>query len=313
MNVIFFGTPDFAAVHLRSLARVRGVNLCVAITNPDRPSGRGGKLSPSPVKIAAQELGIPVLQPVSIKRGLTGFLESLQSFGPFDIGVVVAFGQILPAEVLSQPKQGCINVHASLLPRWRGAAPIHRAIMAGDQKTGISLMKMDVGLDTGPVYATTNLNIDPKDTTGSLHDKLAQLGSIFLAENISRITSGVLSAIEQPSEGVTYAHKISNEEAHIDWSLPAPIIHNTIRGLSPAPGAFTMLNNHRIKIFASKIIKEDHTEQPGKVLSASGYDLRIACGHGTLGVLELQLEGKKRLPVEEFIKGGTITPFMVLG
>lgn len=309
MNCIFFGTPEFSAIHLRALIKVPDIRVSVVVTNPDRPAGRGGKVTASPVKLVANEFDIPVVQPNSIKKDVQGFLRSIEAFGPFDIGVVVAFGMILPIEVLHLPKGGSVNVHASLLPRWRGAAPIQRAIMAGDTETGVCLMQMDAGLDTGSVYVARKIPVTPEDTSGSLHSKLSELGASVLAEYIHPIATGDITPTPQSDIGIVYAHKITNDEARISWNDSHFQVCRKIHGLSPAPGAYTTYNGQRIKIFAAREVPGSASSHPpGEIITASGYDLRVACHDGILALLELQLEGKKRMPVEEFLKSGLLTP-----
>lgn len=305
VRVVFYGTPDIARSVLARLIADTRYRVCAVVTQPDRPAGRGGKSTPSPVKNLASEHGIPVLQPERIKKSVNEFQESLRAHGPFDIGVVIAFGQILPLEVLQFPRQGCVNIHASLLPRWRGAAPIQRAIMEGDQETGVCLMHMDQGLDTGAVYARARIAIDAQETFGSLHDKIAQVGAELLVSELFEIAQGNRRAEAQPQAGVTYAQKIENSEAEIDWSKDAVEIERLVRGLSPVPGAFTAIEGKRLKIFQGVAQEAASAGNPGTAIAtASGFSVR--CGKGSLEVLEVQLEGKKRISVSEFIKGNRI-------
>jgi len=277
---------------------------CV-ITQPDKPQGRGNEIQFSPIKKFALSKHIPVVQPESIKKIGDRFLEIMSDYGPFEIGVVIAFGQILPQAVLDLPKHGCVNIHASLLPRWRGAAPIQRAIMAGDKETGICLMKMEAGLDTGPVYCADKVAIEDFDTFEILHDRLSHLGAKFLAGKISDIAAGRILPVPQKSEGVTYAHKITNEESLIDWQKPAKEIANMIRGLNPFPGAYTITLGKRLKIFQSIPVKPMHNGSftPGQIVMADPARLEVQCGNGVLNILELQLEGKKKMSVSDFLKG----------
>ncbi|MBN8549833.1 MAG: methionyl-tRNA formyltransferase [Deltaproteobacteria bacterium] len=307
IRVVFFGTPEFSADCLRELLNSPRYTVTAVVTQPDREAGRGKKLTPSPVKLVAVERNIPVLQPSSVKKNLSGFLTELSAFGPFDIGVVVAFGQILPQQLLDTPRCGCVNVHASLLPRWRGAAPIQRAIMEGDAETGVCLMHMEAGLDTGAVYSVRKIPIESDDTSASLFKKLAQLGATQLREDLSRITSGELKAVPQPESGVTYAKKIPNDEAHINWNLDAHHISRCIRGLNPAPGAFTQLRGLRLKIFsATPKSASVPPAQPGAVSRLTTETLEVVCGTGILSLEEVQLEGKRRMPIAEFLRGGSI-------
>lgn len=250
LRVIFYGTPTFSTEVFRALLAAPEYSVPLVVTQPDRPAGRGKKLQASPVKELAIEHDIPLIQPGNIKKNLDAFLSEASTFGPFDVGVVVAFGQILPTQVLQLPTHGCINIHASLLPRWRGAAPIQRAIMAGDEETGVCLMQMEAGLDTGGVFSSVTTRISPEDNAGSLHDRLSTLGAKLLVEDLARIVAGNLSATPQPKDGVTYAHKIEKEEASINWDQEASILENFVRGLAPWPGAFTTLGKHRLKIFS---------------------------------------------------------------
>lgn len=306
MNILFFGTPDFSVPTLKALMEIPGARVGAVITQPDRPAGRGGAIKCSPIKEVALAHNIPVFQPTSLRKEFMAMRSSLEACGPFDLGVVIAFGQILPKEVLEFPSGGCVNIHASLLPRWRGAAPIQRALRAGDATTGVCLMEMDEGLDTGGVYSRATITIEPSDTGGSLHDKLAELGARKLVEDLHAIARGDLKAIPQPQEGVTYAAKIKAEECRIDWSLPATEIALAARAFSPFPGCFTMWHGKRLKILFASDARRAHAPQrdPGTILLSSGDRLEIACGgESTLLVSELQLEGKKRMGVREFLRG----------
>jgi methionyl-tRNA formyltransferase len=316
MNVLFFGTPDFSIPTLQALIDAPGITVGAVLTQPDRPSGRGGKITMSPIKQLALTHGIPVFQPSSLRKEFHGIHHDLTQLGPFDIGVVIAFGQILPKEVLNFPTHGCVNIHASLLPRWRGAAPIQRAIQAGDAETGVCLMNMDEGLDTGAVYAEHRIPIEPTDTATTLHDKLAALGASRLVEALSEIVSGSLHAIPQSSDGVTYAAKISTEECRINWSLSARDIALSVRAFSPWPGCFTTWRDKRLKIlFASESRRRyAHETPPGTIVFAQGDRLEIACSPGSaICVTDIQLEGKKRMSVEEFLRGAAFPEGEVIG
>jgi methionyl-tRNA formyltransferase len=317
IHTIFFGTPDFAVPGLVTLIATPGVIVRCVVTQPDKPAGRGGTIQRSPIKQVAETHGIPVVQPKSIRKELPGFLETISNFGPIDIGVVIAFGQILPLEVLSLPKAGCVNVHASLLPRWRGAAPIHRAILAGDSETGVCLMEMEVGLDTGGVFATGRTSIESTDTVGNLHDRLAELGASLLRENINKIAAKEISPIPQPLEGVTYASKITSEEARIDWEHPSEQIDRQVRAFNPYPGAYTIWQNKRIKILQGESISSsdlpNSSAVPGEVVSAHSGRLEIATGNGIFRVTSLQLEGKRRVSVTEFLNGNVIAVGAMFG
>lgn len=307
-RVVFFGTPEFSAGCLKRLVDSSRYQVLAVVTQPDREAGRGKKLTASAVKNAALERGLPVLQPHSVKKELGAILAELTKLGPCDIGVVVAFGQILPQQLLDFPSAGCVNVHASLLPRWRGAAPIHRAIIEGDSESGVCLMKMEAGLDTGAVYSSSKIKIGSDDTTGSLHDKLAEAGATLLERDLQTIAQGQISATSQPSEGITYAKKISNDEAHIDWSQDAAKISRLIRGLNPAPGAFTQLRGQRLKIYRASVKPAAAIQAtPGSVATLANSQLEIQCGYGILALDEVQFEGKKRMPIAEFLRGGMVS------
>ena len=316
MNVLFFGTPDFSVPTLKALLDAPGISVAAVLTQPDRPAGRGGKITMSPVKQLALEHAIPVLQPTSLRKEFHSLREELAQYGPFDIGVVIAFGQILPKDVLEFPVHGCVNIHASLLPRWRGAAPIQRAIQAGDSETGVCLMKMDEGLDTGAVYAEHRLPIEQTDTGATLHDKLAMLGASSLVHALHQIVEGSLRAVPQPSEGITYASKITTEECRINWHHSAHDIALSVRAFSPWPGCFTTWRDKRLKIlFASESRRSyAHDTIPGTIVYAQGERLEIACSHGSaICVTDIQLEGKKRMLVEEFLRGAAFPEGEIIG
>ena len=258
MKIVFMGTPDFSVPALDALVQA-GHDVVAAYTQPPRPAGRGKKDRPSPVQRTAETLGVPVRHPASLREvDVQDAFASLDA----DIAVVVAYGLILPQPILDAPRNGCLNIHASLLPRWRGAAPIHRAILAGDAETGICIMQMEAGLDTGPVLFRTALPIEPRDTTGNLHDKLARLGAENLIQTLDTLST--LTPEPQAQTGITYAEKIDKSEARIVWDKPATTIDRQIRGLSPFPGAWTTLNGKRLKLLGSRTV--DHTGAPGTVL-----------------------------------------------
>ncbi len=309
-RIIFFGTPEFAAIGLRALAANPAMQVGLVVTQPDKPAGRGGKLMMSPVKILANELGIPVLQPPRIRKIEADFLREVAQHGMFDVGVVIAFGQILPEQTLAIGTCGSVNVHASLLPRWRGAAPIHRAMLAGDAETGICLMKMDAGLDTGAVYSRAVVAIEATDTLGSLHDKLARQGAALLERDLGAIARGALPAEPQPEAGVTYADKVTSADSVIAWTAPASYIARQVRAFNPFPGAFTSCQGKRLKIFAAQALKhapdQSANTTPGTVLRKDGKSLEVACGEGVLSIAEVQLEGKSRMPVDAFLRGNIV-------
>ena len=319
MRVIFAGTPEFARVALERLLAA-GFTVPLVLTQPDRPAGRGMKLQASPVKQCALEHGIPVAQPRSLRldgkypddaAAARDALVAAQA----DVMVVAAYGLILPQWVLDLPAQGCLNIHASLLPRWRGAAPIHRAIEAGDAETGVTIMQMDAGLDTGDMLLMERLAIAPTDTTATLHDRLAALGGRMIVEALELAACGGLKAVPQPAEGITYAHKIEKAESTIDWSLPATVIGQRIRAFDPFPGASTECAGETIKVWSYEIDsnKSNTDKRQGQILSVDGDGVTVACGEGTLRLTTLQRAGGKRLAAADFLRGFDLQPGMVLG
>lgn len=319
MRVIFAGTPEFARVALERLLAA-GFTVPLVLTQPDRPAGRGMKLQASPVKQCALEHGIPVAQPRSLRldgkypddaAAARDALVAAQA----DVMVVAAYGLILPQWVLDLPAQGCLNIHASLLPRWRGAAPIHRAIEAGDAETGITIMQMDAGLDTGDMLLMERLAIAPTDTTATLHDRLAALGGRMIVEALELAACGGLKAVPQPAEGITYAHKIEKAESTIDWSLPATVIGQRIRAFDPFPGASTECAGETIKVWSYEIDsnKSNTDKRQGQILSVNGDGVTVVCGEGTLRLTTLQRAGGKRLAAADFLRGFDLQPGMVLG
>lgn len=306
MKVIFAGTPEFAAVALAALYQA-GFDVPLVLTQPDRTAGRGMQLQASPVKQLAQQYGIPVAQPVSLKTDgkhpdIAAQAHALLHDTPHDVMVVAAYGLILPASVLQIPRLGCINIHASLLPRWRGAAPIHRAIEAGDTETGITLMQMDEGLDTGAMIAVESEAIAPNDTTSSLHDRLAALGGRMMVDVLTQLARGTaLSLVPQPSEGVSYAAKISKQEAVLDFRQPAAVLERRIRAFHPFPGAVAQMGDAAIKVSAARL-STAHGEV-GEVLSADASGVTVACAEGALTFTEMQKPGGKRLAAAAFLQG----------
>ncbi|RTQ87811.1 MULTISPECIES: methionyl-tRNA formyltransferase [Stenotrophomonas] len=297
MRIVFAGTPEFAVSSLRAAARHHEV---VAVyTQPDRPAGRGRGLAPSPVKLEAVARGIPVYQPESLKDEAAQ--QQLRDLQP-DLMVVVAYGLILPKAVLAIPTHGCWNVHASLLPRWRGAAPIQRAIQAGDAKTGVCLMQMEAGLDTGPVLLHQELPIAATDTGGQLHDKLAELGAQVLSDGLGLLRAGIKPiARAQPEQGVTYAHKLDKAEARLDWALDAGALARTVRAFNPWPIAEATLAGERVRIHGAVALDEAHGQVPGTVLAASRDGIDIACGQGALRLRVLQREGGKAITAADYL------------
>jgi methionyl-tRNA formyltransferase len=297
----FAGTPDFAVPALEILAQQH--RIAAVFTQPDRPAGRGQALHLSPVKRRAIDLRLTVHQPLNFK---TPEALSLLRDAQVDALVVVAYGLILPAAALGIPKWGCINIHASLLPRWRGAAPIHRAILAGDTHTGITIMRMESGLDTGPMLASRDMTIEGRDTTKRLHDRLASLGAELIAESLPKLAAGAVREVAQPAEGVTYAAKIDKSEALIDWRRSAEEIDRQVRAFNPWPVAETRLNGERLRIWEAEPLESPPlTEQdvPGSLLTAAPEGIDVVCGSGVLRVLRLQLAGRKALPAAEFVRG----------
>ncbi|KKF86231.1 methionyl-tRNA formyltransferase [Stenotrophomonas maltophilia] len=297
MRIVFAGTPEFAVSSLRAAARHHEV---VAVyTQPDRPAGRGRGLAPSPVKLEAVARGIPVYQPESLKDEAAQ--RQLRDLQP-DLMVVVAYGLILPRAVLAIPTHGCWNVHASLLPRWRGAAPIQRAIQAGDAKTGVCLMQMEAGLDTGPVLLHQELPIAATDTGGQLHDKLAELGAQVLSDGLGLLRAGIKPiARPQPEQGVTYAHKLDKAEARLDWAQDAAALARTVRAFNPWPIAEATLAGERVRIHGAVALDLAHGQAPGAVLAASRDGIDIACGQGALRLRTLQREGGKAITAADYL------------
>ena len=303
LRIVFAGTPEFAVPALRACA-ARGEVVAV-YTQPDRPAGRGRQLQMSSVKQTALELGLPVLQPLNFKSEEA--LEVLRSHAA-DLMVVVAYGLILPQAVLDAPRLGCWNVHASLLPRWRGAAPIQRAIEAGDAVTGVCLMQMEKGLDTGPVLLQLKTPIGPKDNGGSLHDRLAQLGAEVLRDGLTLARAGMtLQAEAQPEAGVTYARKIDKAEAKLDWSLAAKTLADRIRAFNPWPVAETELQGERVRLYQAVVLGDDSGKPPGTVLAAGKEGIDIACGQGTLRLLALQRDGGRVQSAAEYLNARPMT------
>jgi len=301
LRVIFAGTPAFAAAHLKQL--IKSSHEVVAVyTQPDRPAGRGKRLTPSPVKQIALDHELPVLQPPTLRN--EGSASSLAAFGA-DVMVVVAYGLLLPKAILETPRLGCINVHASLLPRWRGAAPIHRAIEAGDVTTGVTIMAMDEGLDTGPMLSKATIDISEEHTTESLTQALQILGGNALITTLDDLESSLKGATKQPDDGVTYAHKIRKEEAAINWDLSAAEISRKVRALSPAPGCFGIYKKERIKIWEARpdATAANPASPPGTLLALNKDGLVVACGDGRLVITRLQLPNKKPMSLPDIMNG----------
>jgi methionyl-tRNA formyltransferase len=313
MRVAFAGTPEFARTACERLHQA-GFTIPLVLTQPDRPAGRGMKLQPSPVKQFALEQGIAVAQPRSLRLDgkypdeAAAAREALLAASP-EVLVVAAYGLILPQWVLDLPRRGCLNIHASLLPRWRGAAPIHRAIEAGDAETGVTIMQMDAGLDTGDMLLEERLPIAPADTTASLHDKLAALGGRLVVEALELAACGGLTRRKQPEQGITYAHKIEKAEAAVDWSQPADVIERRIRAFDPFPGAAAQVRGETVKLWkANALMRGRGSVEPGTIVAVDEHGIGVACGEGRVEVTELQRPGGKRLAAADFLRGFPLQP-----
>jgi methionyl-tRNA formyltransferase len=304
LRLVFMGTPDFAVPVLESFI-ANGDEISAVYSQPPRPAGRGHKLTPSPVQACAEKHGLPVRHPVSLKTA-----EAQAEFAAWkaDAAVVVAYGLLLPKPVLEAPKLGCFNLHASLLPRWRGAAPIQRAIMAGDTETGVCAMQMDVGLDTGPVLACERVAIGPRMTIAELHDELARVGAPLMVRALHDFAAGKIKAQPQPEQGVTYAAKLARDEGRIDWTKPAAEIDRMVRALNPGPGTFFELNGERIKVLAVEPVADRGAA--GTTLDDAGI---VACGDGALKLLRLQRPSKSAVGIADFLRGFALPRGTVLG
>jgi methionyl-tRNA formyltransferase len=302
MRIIFMGTPELAAVSLRRLLASPEFQLAAVVTQPDQPKGRGLKLQPSPVKEVAQQANLTVLQPQRAREG--DFIQHLTALQP-ELIAVAAYGQILPKAILDLPRFGCLNVHTSLLPKYRGAAPIQHAILNGEPETGVTIMKMDVGLDTGDILTQERTPIAASDNSQTLHDRLANLGAGLLVRTIPQYVSGAVQPRPQPAEGVTHAPKIKKMDGEIDWTQPARVIWNRVRALVPWPGAFTHLpaqpQPQLLKIWEAEPV--ERSGEAGSVLEADKHEIIIGCGSGALRVLVLQREGGRRMSAAEFLAG----------
>jgi methionyl-tRNA formyltransferase len=311
LRIIFMGTADLSCASLQSLIAAADCQVVAVVTQPDRPKGRNLKLQPSPVKALALRANLPVLQPERARDET--FIQALRELAP-DFVAVVAYGQILPKSILDLPRFGCFNVHTSLLPKYRGAAPIQRAVLGGESETGVTIMKMDVGLDTGDILIQEKTPIAAEDDSQTLHDRLAQMGAQALLAAIREHVAGNLSPRPQPTEGVSYAHKIKKEDGRIDWSRPAHAIWNQVRGLVPWPGAFTYLQGSPqaflIKIWQAEVAAQSGS--PGEILQADKGGVVIGCGRDALRVSMLQREGGRRLPARDFLAGHPLLPGQML-
>lgn len=304
MRIIFAGTPDFAARALEDLQKT-GFDIILTLTQPDRPAGRGMKMQASPVKTLAQQYDIPLLQPETLKS--SDIQAQIATFKP-DVMIVAAYGLLLPEEILRIPRYGCINIHASLLPRWRGAAPIQRALLEGDEETGISIMQMDQGLDTGAVLLKQALPIELHDTTTTLYDKLAYLGGKCIVKTLTLLEQGRLISTPQNEENACYAAKIRKTEAEIDWTRDAAHIDRMIRTFNPYPGAFTHLHGNTIKLWQARIVNHNNAHQSGKIITADLDGIVVACGRDVLSIDILQKAGGKKLTAAQFLAGYPLQP-----
>lgn len=309
MNIVFMGTAAFALPFLSKIVN-SGYNVAGVVTQPDRPNGRGKKTVLTPVKQLALELNIPVFQPTRVKEPVA--IETVLAWEP-DLIIVVAYGQIIPVELLDSPPFGCVNVHPSLLPLYRGPAPVQRAIMAGDDITGITTMFMDKGLDTGDIIMQIPIKIDANMDCGRLLSVLAEKGSELLIETIERISAGAVERIKQRDDLSTYAPLITREDEQLNWSEPVRYLNNRIRALSPSPGTYSSVNGSRFKIFSAQVIEENSEGKPGEVLEITDNGFIVQTGKGTLELLEVQKEGKRRMACPDFLKGFPVLPENILG
>lgn len=300
MKVVFMGTPDFAVGTLKKLIESRHEVLAV-VTQPDKPKGRGKAMQFPPVKEVAVEAGITVYQPKRVRE--PEFLETLKELSP-DVVVVVAFGQIIPQAVLDVPKLGCLNVHGSLLPKYRGAAPIQWAVIDGESESGVTIMRMDAGLDTGDMITTRVVKLEEKETGGSLFDKLSQAGADLLTETLDQLEAGTVTYEKQPAESSTdYARMLKKEDGQIDWNKSAAELERLIRGLNPWPSAYTHLDGKTLKIWMADVKDVNSGSEPGTVVEVTKNTVKVQTGDGVLSLLEVQLEGKKKMPVDAFLRG----------
>ena len=303
LRVVFMGTPDFAVPTLSEVLG-QGHEVAAVYTRAPAAAGRGMELTPSPVHRMAERFGLPVLTPGTLRD--PGAVETFRAHAP-DVAVVVAYGMILPKTILEAPELGCLNLHASLLPRWRGAAPIQRAIMAGDAETGVAVMKMEEGLDTGPVAMVERVAITADMTAGELHDRLMGLGADLMVRALAALSRGGLTFTPQAAEGVTYAQKITGEEGRIDWAKTAGAVHNQVRGLSPFPGAYFAvdLGKGRERVKVLRTARVEGTGEPGTLLDVGGT---VACGEGALRLLQVQPAGKQAMGADAFLRGRRLSP-----
>ena len=298
LRIVYAGTPEFAVAALKELC-ASAHQVCAVYTQPDRPAGRGRVLTASPVKQCALAHGLPVEQPLNFREEAT--VNHLREYAP-DVMVVAAYGLILPQAVLDIPRLGCVNIHASLLPRWRGAAPIQRAIVAGDAETGVTIMRMEAGLDTGPMLRKQGFALQAGDTAASVHDRLAELGAHLLKDVLDDLPAALAAAQQQPEVGVTYAKKLSKEEARLDWVQSAEQLNRQIRAFNPWPVAETYLYDQQLRIWQANVLKQAHDAVPGTILAATAEGLQVACGSDVLNLTQVQLAGRKMVTAAEFIQ-----------
>jgi methionyl-tRNA formyltransferase len=308
-KIVFMGTPEFAVPSLEILI-MHNYPVVAVVTQPDRPKGRGRHMTPPPVKTCAQYHYLPVVQPERVRNG--EFIDHLRNIAP-DLVVVAAFGQILPREILETPTRGCINVHPSLLPKYRGAAPINWTIIRGEEKTGVTIMLMDEGMDTGDILAQEETRIAPEETSGELHNRLAEMGAELLAKTIKTILSDAATRTPQDASLATYAPRLTREDGLIRWDSDVHHVVNLIRGFSPVPGAYSFLKGKMLKIFSATGEPMPVTNMPGKIGSETENGLPVAARNGYVWLREIQLENKKRMPVRDFLRGFSISPGDVLG
>jgi methionyl-tRNA formyltransferase len=323
-RIVLFGTPEFAAVSFRALLECGRYEIPLIVTQPDKPSGRGMQLTPPPVKILAEEFGVKVEQPVTLK-GLSGsplqgtetnaqLCRILNELAPLDIFIVVAYGKIIPRALLSFPRLGALNIHGSLLPRWRGAAPIHRALAAGDTQTGVCLMALEEGLDTGPVYSREIIELTEEDNFKTVHDTLAKLGADLLLRDLPAILAGELAPEPQPEEGITYAEKWQKTDQTINWQDLPEVTLNRIRASTPSPGARTSFKGQDLKVYSARLTEEKSGELPGKIIRVSEAGIEVATAGGKiLSIREAQLAGRKKMTAGELIRGRLINSGEMLG
>lgn len=307
-RVLFYGTPTFSVPSLQALIDHQDYDVIAVVTQPDRRAGRGKKLTPSPVKQLATEHQIKVIQPESIKKQKKEFLTELEQLAPIDVAIVIAFGQIIPLKVLEYPQHNSLNLHASILPRWRGAAPLNRAIEAGDRETGVCLMGMEAGLDTGPVYSKSTTSITEQNA-GELHDQLSELSATILKESLSKYLEGKLTAENQDHELATYAAKLTKEEEALDWKFSAQELVNKIRAFTPFPSVHSEINQKKIKIIDAQVenLENNYDKDPGEVIMVDKNSLIVATGTGSVSIKTVKPVGKQSMPINSFLAGFKIS------